>query len=97
MNVGGGVHRGTSNRNDRGNSADRRRLTAWMVETFGNDGVMTCYRCAVPLLAEDLTKDRIVPGRDGGKYVKGNVRPCCAPCNSETGGALARRSVDVDV
>jgi hypothetical protein len=38
-----------------------------------------------------ITVDRIVPGRDGGTYRRNNIRPACGPCNSETGGALARR------
>lgn len=42
---------------------------------------------------ETLTVDRIIPGRDGGTYQRSNIRPACVPCNSETGGALARRRV----
>ena len=38
--------------------------------------------------------DRIVPGAEGGRYVRGNIRPMCGPCNSRTGGELgnARRA-----
>lgn len=42
-------HRGTSNRNGTGNSYDRRRRRAWMIETFGiprhRDGRKTRIRC----------------------------------------------------
>lgn len=39
--------------------------------------------------AEPLTIDRIIPGAKGGTYRRNNIRPACAGCNSETGGALA--------
>lgn len=55
-----------------------------------------CYRCGVLLHFETLTVDRIVPGcvktakyPRGGTYVRENIRPCCADCNSKTGGAMA--------
>lgn len=34
-----------------------------------------------------LTVDRIIPGAHGGTYRRNNIRPCCGPCNSETGGS----------
>lgn len=52
-------------------------------------GAATCYVGLSP--AFPLTVDRIVPGCQGGRYVRTNIRPACGPCNSETGGALARR------
>jgi len=33
-----------------------------------------------------LTVDRIIPGCQGGTYVRTNIRPACGGCNSETGG-----------
>lgn len=93
--------RGTSNGNASGSSYDRARRRAWLVDVFGwrlpdGTGVVCCYRCEVPLLEHDdpeapgqsLTVDRIVPGALGGRYVQGNIRPACAPCNTETGGRL---------
>lgn len=93
--------RGTSNGNATGSNEDRRRRRQWLVDTFGwrlpdGTGVVCCYRCAVPLLEHDdptapgqaLTVDRIVPGCLGGRYVRENIRPACAPCNTETGGRL---------
>ena len=48
-----------------------------------------CYRCGVLLTVDTVTADRRVPGVEGGTYWdKGNLRPACGPCNSETGGAL---------
>lgn len=49
-------------------------------------GVLHPARVAVA-----LTIDRIIPGCQGGRYVRTNIRPACGGCNSETGGALARR------
>lgn len=66
-------------------------------------GFARCYRCGVLLVNPDdvpigapgpgpnilpLTVDRIIPGCRGGRYVRGNIRPACGPCNSETGGSL---------
>lgn len=60
-----------------------------------------CYRCGRLLHAEvtlpdgtvvesTLTVDRIIPGAQGGKYRRDNIRPACSPCNSSTGGATRR-------
>lgn len=93
--------RGTTNGHVRGSAGDRRRRRAWLVQVFGwpEVRVVLCYRCGVPLLQDEdpeapgqaVTVDRIVPGVLGGRYVRGNIRPACAPCNSETGGSLWRR------
>ncbi len=50
-----------------------------------------CYRCGRLLVERTLTVDRILPGCLGGTYRRSNIRPACGACNSETGGALARR------
>lgn len=50
-----------------------------------------CYRCGTLLTVETVTVDRITPGVMGGTYRRNNIRPACAGCNSETGGALASR------
>lgn len=83
--------RGTSNRNARGNSADRARRRAYLLESFESDqgpGTCRCYRCGKILRNDSVTVDRIVPGCHGGRYVRSNIRPACAECNSETGGSL---------
>lgn len=46
-----------------------------------------CYRCGVLLTEPTVTVDRIKPGCQGGTYRRENIRPACADCNSETGGA----------
>jgi len=101
---GGRTVRGTSNSDARGSAASRRARRAWLVDTFGwrlpdGTGLVCCYLCHVVLLEHDdpgapgqsVTVDRVVPGCDGGRYVRGNIRPACGPCNSETGGPLHTR------
>lgn len=95
--------RGTTNRNDRGSAESRRRRKLWLIETYGwpdlvdpYAGLVLCWRCDVPLTFEDITVDRWpVAGCDGGRYVQGNIRPCCWICNVED-GCRRRRSVDVE-
>lgn len=95
---GGVLQRGTSNSNSRGSAEDRRRRRAYLVERDGWPcaGIVLCWRCGVPLLQDDdpeapgqaVTVDRIVPGAEGGRYTRDNIRAACAGCNSETGGQL---------
>lgn len=86
--------RGTTNANARGNSRDRRRRREWLLSTFGDGRTCACVGCGAELDATTITVDRVVPGAEGGRYVRGNIRPMCAGCNSETGGRLGaeRRS-----
>ncbi len=96
--------RGTSNANLRGSAAARAARRAFLVDTFGwrlpdGTGIVLCYRCAVPLLQDEdpeapgqsLTVDRILPGCQGGRYTRDNIRPACRTCNESTGGMLANR------
>lgn len=50
-----------------------------------------CYRCGLLLTVEIVTVDRIIEGTNGGTYRRNNIRPACLPCNSKTGGALAKK------
>jgi hypothetical protein len=81
------VHRGTTNRNDRGNADQRRKRRAWIVQVFGKDGIVTCVWCAVPMLEHEFEVDRVLPGRLGGRYHRDNIVPSCPPCNAERGNA----------
>ncbi len=81
----GKTHRGTTNSNARGSSTDRRRRRAWLLAEFGDGATAPCWRCGVDLTMTTITVDRITPGCRGGRYVRGNIRPACGPCNSETG------------
>ena len=87
------TRRGTSNKNARGSVKDRARRRVWLVLTFASDlgpGICRCYRCGIGLTVDTVTVDRVIPGCQGGRYVHGNIRPACAKCNSETGGAVRR-------
>lgn len=89
--------RGASNTNDRGSAAARRARRRWLEEQHAVCGVLLCALCDVPLptdalaealgipTAERFEVDRIVPGVLGGRYVRGNIRPICRPCNNEAG------------
>ena len=81
--------RGTTNRNARGSSYDRAARRAFLLATFGDGETCPCYRCGAALTDATVTVDRWpVPGVEGGRYVRGNVRPACGRCNSETGAQL---------
>ena len=91
--------RGTTNRNDRGSAADRRTRKLWLLREFGDGATARCAlavspRCPGVVTFDTLSVDRIVPGVDGGRYVRGNIQPSCGPCNSVAGALLgvARRS-----
>lgn len=57
--------------------------------TFGT-AACRCYRCGKLLTESTVTVDRIVPACRGGTYRRGNIRPACAKCNSETGATTRR-------
>lgn len=83
--------RGTTNRNQRGNTRDREARRRWLVRAYQSDygsGWCRCYRCGALLTVDTVTVDRIIPGARGGTYRRNNIRPACARCNSETGGAV---------
>jgi 5-methylcytosine-specific restriction endonuclease McrA len=85
--------RGTTNRNARGSSTDRARRRAYLLRAYQSDqgpGTCRCYRCGSVLTDGSVTVDRILPGCQGGRYVRANIRPACTWCNSETGGAQRR-------
>jgi 5-methylcytosine-specific restriction endonuclease McrA len=87
------TRRGTTNRNARGSSYDRRARRRYLLETHGDGEKCPCWRCGVMLDDDTVTVDRIIPGCEGGTYRRENIRPACGPCNSVTGGQLgaARR------
>jgi hypothetical protein len=77
----------------RGSATDRRRRKLWLLATFGNGERCPCTHCGVELIAATLTADRIVPGRQGGRYVRGNIRPSCAPCAHRQGADMTNGKV----
>lgn len=89
-NPDGTTRRGTSNTNERGNAAARRARKAWLLAQFGDGTMAPCsFGCNTLVTLETITVDRYpVPGCHGGRYVQGNIRPACGPCNSSHGGRL---------
>lgn len=80
-----------SNKNDVPSAAKRRELKLWMLAEFG-DGIscMCSFGCGTVLLYSTITKDRFpLPGRKGGRYIKGNIRPSCLSCNAAEGAREA--------
>jgi hypothetical protein len=85
--------RGTSNKNETGNSWDRRVRKLWLLEEFGNGVQAPCMlRCAPGCLGTvalaTITVDRILPGCEGGTYERSNIQPACAACNTLHGSLL---------
>jgi len=82
-------------RNARGSALDRRRRRLALWQQYQRGGVLVCQRagCEVPLTLDDegdgarFEVDKIVAGLFGGRYVEGNCRPVCRPCNVEMGNA----------
>jgi 5-methylcytosine-specific restriction endonuclease McrA len=87
------ARRGTTNRNERGNTRDREARRAYLLRVYESDegtGTCRCYRCGKLLWDYTVTVDRIIPGARGGGYRRNNIRPACSTCNSAT-GAKARK------
>jgi hypothetical protein len=82
--------RGTSNTAVRGNAADRLARKRWLLQEFGDGTTAPCaFGCGTVLTLDTITVDRHpIPGCRGGRYMRGNIRPACGPCNSRYGGAL---------
>jgi hypothetical protein len=84
----------TSNSNERGSSTDRKVRKQWLLDTFGNGKIAFCgfHGCGVELDFNTITVDRFpVPGCEGGRYVRGNIRPACLKCNTADGGKLGNK------
>lgn len=79
-----------SNKNDVPSAAQRRALNTWLLGTFGDGITAPCSFCQRPLFFSEITRDRYPkPGRKGGRYVKGNIRPACMSCNAADGARQA--------
>src|SRR6478752_4925541 len=94
------TYRGTTNRNDRGSSYQRRVRKLWLLVEFGDGVQAPCSlrvsaKCEGTVTISTITVDRHpIPGAEGGRYTRDNIRPACAPCNQTDGGRLgvARKS-----
>lgn len=84
------TRRGTSNTNARGGSPARRSRKQWLLDNFGDGEKAPCaFGCGTIVTLETMSVDRFpIPGVMGGRYVRGNIRPACGPCNSSHGATL---------
>lgn len=79
--------RGTTSENARGSAEDRRRRKNYLLSTFGDGVTAPCAFCKVALTFDTVTVDRYpIPGKLGGRYIHGNIRPACGRCNTEDQG-----------
>ena len=89
--------RGTTNRNARGGTPERRARKLWLLSPaagFGGDGekVACAFGCGAMLDFDTVTVDRYpLAGCDGGTYRRSNIRPACGRCNAADGGRLGNR------
>ena len=79
------------NKNEVPSAAVRRALKAWMLAEFGDGVTVICTGgCGRVLFWSEITRDRWpIPGRKGGRYVRGNIRPMCLSCNAAEGARQA--------
>jgi 5-methylcytosine-specific restriction endonuclease McrA len=84
----------TDGQDKRGNSKDRAARRRYLLDPKagfqGNGEVVPCALgtvTACTLLVDYVTMevDRIVPGAEGGRYIRSNIRPTCRPCNEAAG------------
>ena len=65
----------------RGSSKDRRASRERLATEFGDGTYAPCVHCGVKLYVDDVTRDKIIPGEEGGTYRHENLIPACASCN----------------
>lgn len=90
----------TNGQDKRGSSKDRKARRVWLLSEKagwgGNGEVVPCALGTEPdcsLLVDMVTMevDRIIPGAEGGRYVRTNIRPTCVRCNKEAGFDTMRK------
>jgi 5-methylcytosine-specific restriction endonuclease McrA len=80
--------RGNGGADLRGNSKDRKRRKEWMLTEFGDGTTVVCSfeDCDEILTYDTVTADRYpLSGKEGGRYIRSNIRPACGACNSADG------------
>lgn len=91
--------RGTTNSNSRGGTPARRARRKWLLKTFGDGVTADCQLKVSPDClgrVDEITMsiDRHpIPGWKGGKYVQGNIRPSCTPCNLADGCQQSQEAI----
>jgi 5-methylcytosine-specific restriction endonuclease McrA len=65
----------------RGNAYDRKRSRQQLVNEFGDGEHCRCWMCGRVLTPDNVTRDKIVVGAQGGRYTQDNLLPACGRCN----------------
>ncbi len=96
-----GLSRSITGVDDRGSSYDRRRRRNFLLSPasgLGGAGDMVpCWECGAMVRYKTLIVDRIIPGEQGGRYTRDNIRPHCCTCSGRQGQrrtAALRRATD---
>lgn len=55
------------------------RKTRWWQQKTSSG---TCHYCGRKVGIKNLTMDHVIPLSRGGRSTKGNLVPCCKPCNT---------------
>lgn len=72
----------------------RENKKRWVLTEFGDGETAPCEGCGTTLTMDTLTIDRWpMPGKWGGTYRRGNMRPMCERCNSSHVGEPGSESV----
>jgi hypothetical protein len=77
--------------NFHGNATDRRRSREALATEFGDGTYAPCVHCGTKLHVDDITRDKIIPGAEGGAYKHENLIPACYSCNSARGDRPLRK------
>jgi len=77
--------------NFHGNAKDRARSRQNLATEFGDGTYCPCVHCGTKLHVDDVTRDKIIPGAEGGAYKHENLIPACYSCNSARGDRSLRK------
>lgn len=84
--------RGTTNTNVRGSAEGRRRRKQALLKRDGNGITAPCWECRVPVTAQTMIADRVIPGCRGGTYRLSNLRVHCRICSEAQGRRMSAES-----
>jgi 5-methylcytosine-specific restriction endonuclease McrA len=76
------------NSNQRGNSYSRRARKLFLLNKFGNGIKAPCWECGAMVDYDTIVADRIKPAREGGTYVRTNIRVHCHDCSNREGARI---------
>jgi hypothetical protein len=77
--------RGTTNTAIRGSAEGRRRSKRALLARDGDGVKAPCWECGTVVDFATMVRDKIKPGREGGRYVLTNLRVHCSPCSMRQG------------